>query len=156
MIYLPLCFYNSEFLKKDTPSYYMLMLHVLFTSVLYNNMTRMDLLAQGLWCPVCRTDIEHWLAVFGFIMNLHRQKHHSYVWQIHRPNLHPIILLPMGDGNAAFRLFYNESVVKPYFAWTIREVAETLNICQDHFRCAEWGYEGQRTGGYTGVWRRLR
>src|SRR4029434_10160857 len=26
---------------------------------------------------------------------------------IHRPNLHPIILLPMGDGNAAFRLASN-------------------------------------------------
>src|SRR4029434_5923766 len=36
-----------------------------------------------------------------------RQKHHSYVCQIHRPNLHPIILLPMGDGNAAFRLASN-------------------------------------------------
>ena len=39
--------------------------------------------------------------------NLYRQKHHSYVGPIHRPNLQPIILLPMGDGYAAFRLASN-------------------------------------------------
>ena len=49
----------------------------------------------------------HEIHSYWICPNLHRQKHHSYVWQIHRPNPHPIILLPMGDGNAAFRLASN-------------------------------------------------
>ena len=49
----------------------------------------------------------HELHTYWICPNLHRQKRHSYVWQIHRPNLHPIILLSMGDGNAAFRLASN-------------------------------------------------
>ena len=49
----------------------------------------------------------HMISTLELCPNLHRQKHHSYVWQIHRPNPHPIILLLMGDGTAAFRLASN-------------------------------------------------